>query len=415
MIYFLEKEGECMDPAKLIPRHPYLDWMNAWREKPMIKVVSGVRRCGKSTLFKLFMDSLLENGVDKEQIVSVNLEEVENERLLDYHALHEYVMERLSPSGFTYVFIDEVQNCKHFEKAIDSLFVKGNIDVYITGSNAYMLSGELATLLSGRYVKIEMLPLSFAEYARASEADEQNKTDVFMRYLKYGSFPAVASLLDTGHLVGSYLDGVYDSILLKDVAARLGLSDVTVLESIASFLFSNVGSSVSVKRIADTINSAGRTISINTVDKYLCALCDSYLFYQVNRYDIKGRQHLKTHGKFYAVDSGLRERRLAASSKGIGHVLENVVYLELIRRGNKVSIGKLAEKEVDFVAESADGTIYYQVSASVLDPDTLARELGSLRKISDNHPKILLTLDGIPRTANYDGIRQMHVIDWLLG
>jgi len=395
-----------MGGQNLVQRQAYLDWLKSWREKSVIKVVSGVRRCGKSTLFHLFIDHLLSSGVRPEQIVSVNLEELEYEHLLHYRALYDFIKQRLYPEGFTYVFIDEVQTCKDYEKAVDSLFVKDNVDVYITGSNAYMLSGELATLLSGRYVQIEMLPLSFAEYHSFTAG-------TFADYLRNGAFPAVAALEE--NLIASYLDGVYNTILLKDVATRLKVSDITVLESVAKFLFSNVGSPVSVKRIADTLGSGGRTVSVNTVDKYLHALCDSYLFYRVDRYDIKGRQHLKTQGKYYTVDSGLRERRLASSSSDIGHVLENIVYLELLQRGYKVSIGKLAEKEVDFVAESAEGITYFQVSASVLDENTRTRELEPLQRIPDHHPKILLTMDDIPRSANYDGIRQFHVVDWLLG
>ena len=396
---------------KLIKRPIYLDWLKSWRERPLIKVISGVRRCGKSTLFHLFINDLIADGIKKKQIISINLEELEYEKLLDYHSLYDYIKTRLYPDGFTYVFIDEIQQCKAFEKAIDSLFVKGNIDIYITGSNAYMLSGELATLLSGRYVQIEMLPLSFSEYV--STTDKKSKTEVFADYLKHGAFPAVVALDNNDSLITSYLDGVYNSILLKDVAKRMGLTEISILESISKFLFSNIGSTVSVKKIADTINSAGRTISINTVDKYLCALCDSYMFYKVDRYDVRGRQHLKTQSKYYTVDSGLRERNVRSSSSDIGHILENIVYLELIRRGNKVNIGKLAEKEVDFIAESSDGIIYYQVCASVLDENTRKRELAPLQKIPDHHSKILLTMDENPRSANYDGIRQYHIIDWL--
>jgi predicted AAA+ superfamily ATPase len=400
---------------RLALRQYYLEWLKSWREKQMIKVVAGVRRCGKSTLFKLYIDCLLKNGVKPEQIISINLEELEYENLLDYHALYEYIKARLYKGGYTYVFIDEVQSCKGYEKAVDSLFVKDNVDVYITGSNAYLLSSELATLLTGRYVQIFMLPLSFAEYVTFKEITEKDWSAAFQSYLRFGAFPAVATLGDRADLVNSYLDGIYNSILVKDVAVRLGLTDISVLTSIAKFLFSNVGSPVSVKKIADTINSAGRTISVNTVDKYLHALCDSYLFYKAERYDIRGRQHLKTQGKYYAVDSGLREHLLASSSSDIGHVLENTVYLELLRRGAKVNIGKVAEKEVDFVAETASGFTYYQVSASVLDENTLKRELAPLQRIADNHPKILLTFDEIPRSANYDGIRQLHLVDWLLG
>jgi len=397
--------------GNLIDRPYYLNWLQSWREKNIIKVVSGVRRCGKSTLFKLYIHSLIESGVDPEQIIFVNLEDLEHEDLLNYRALYDYMMKRLSPDGYTYIFIDEVQCCADYEKAVDSLFIKDNVDVHITGSNAYLLSGELGTLLSGRYVQIEMLPLSFAEYI--SGAGEHKRT--FGNYLKYGAFPAVAQLENNDALINSYLDGVYNSIIIKDVAQRLGLTDISILEGIAKFLFSSAGSLISVKKISDTLNSAGRTISINTVDKYLRALCDSYLFYKVDRYDIRGRQHLKTQSKYYTVDSGLRSHLLSSSTPDIGHVLENVVYLELLRRGNKVNIGKLAEKEIDFVAQDTDGTTYYQVSASVLDENTRKRELEPLQKIPDHHPKVLLTMDDLPRSANYDGIRQLHIADWLLG
>lgn len=400
---------------KYVQRLEYLNSLISWREKKIIKVVAGVRRCGKSTLFELYTDWLLQNGVQPEQIVSVNLEELEHEALLDYRALYEYIKSRLCPDKFTYIFIDEVQRCKDYEKAVDSLYIKDKVDLYITGSNAYMLSGELATLLSGRYVMIEMLPLSFAEYAEFCGAKAHGMDGAFRDYLEFGSFPAIAMLEGQRNLIGSYLDGIYNTIMVKDVAVRLGITDISVLEAISKFLFGNVGSSVSVKKIADTLNSAGRSISVNTVDKYLRALCDSYLFYKVDRYDIRGKQQLKTQSKYYAVDSGLRNHLLASSSPDIGHVLENLVYLELKRLGNKVNIGKLGDKEVDFVAQTQEGLTYYQVAASVLDPKTLERELTPLKAITDNYPKILLTMDEIPRHANYEGIRQIHVTDWLLG
>lgn len=414
MLYLLKKVGEDMTKQKLVKRHDYLEWLKSWREKQLIKVVAGVRRCGKSTLFKLYIDWLLETGVSPKQIISINLEELEYENLLNYRDLYDYIKARLYKDGYTYVFIDEVQNCKNYEKAVDSLFVKDNVDVYITGSNAYMLSGELATLLSGRYVQISMLPLSFAEYVEFKDIDEKDLSSAFQTYLRFGAFPATAMLNEQEDLIHSYLDGIYNSILIKDVAVRLGITDVSILSSITKFLFSNVGSPVSVKKIADTINSAGRSISVNTVDKYLQALCDSYLFYKVERYDIRSEQNLKTQGKYYAVDSGIREMLLSNSTHDLGHLLENTVYLELLRRGEKVNIGKMAEKEIDFVSKDTNGTTYYQVSASVLDKNTLSRELDPLKKIPDHHPKVLLTLDEIPRTANYNGIRQLHIVDWLL-
>jgi predicted AAA+ superfamily ATPase len=341
--------------------------------------------------------------------------------MLDYRELYSYLKAQLFEGGYTYVFIDVAQLCKDFEKAVDSLFIKGNVDVHITGSNAFLLSGELATLLSGRYVQIEMLPLSFAEYREFRGGDA---TALFRDYLRFGAFPAVPALGENVALVRSYLDGIYSSIMVKDVARRENISNIPVLESIVKFLLSNIGGLVSIKKITDTLNSAkkitdtlnsaGRSISINTVDKYIRALCSAYVFYKADRYDIKGKTLLKTQSKYYAVDSGFRELLLAGTSSDIGQILENVIYLELLRRGGKVRIGKVAEKEVDFVSQTADGLTYYQVSVSVLDENTRKRELESLQSIADNHPKFLLTLDEIPRTANYDGIRQLNVIDWLL-
>lgn len=397
----------------MVQRTEYLNELIQWREKKLIKVVTGVRRCGKSTLFSLYIEYLKQSGVADEQIVSVNLEDVDFENLLDYRALHEFVKSRLCRGKYTYVFIDEAQQCKNFEKAVDSLFIKENVDVYITGSNAFMLSGELATLLSGRYVEIKMLPLSFAEYLEFGNSAPDLR-QAFTDYLRFGSFPYVPVLQKKEAVVKTYIDGIYNTILLKDVARREGITDVSVLESIVKFLCSSIGSPVSAKKISDTINAGGRRISVNTVEHYLRALLDSYIFYKADRYDIKGRQFLKTLGKYYIVDTGLRHILLTGSVSDLGHLLENVVYLELVRRGLKVHIGKLAEKEVDFVASGPDGITYYQVSASVLDENTLRRELAPLEKIPDHHPKVLLTLDDIGAGANYSGIRQRNVLNWLL-
>lgn len=397
----------------MIERKEYLDKLIDWREKQLIKVITGVRRCGKSSLFSLYIDYLKATGVLNEQIISINLEDVEYENLLNYKALYEYIKARLCKDKYTYVFIDEVQQCLDFEKAVDSLFIKERVDVYITGSNAYMLSGELATLLSGRYVEIEMLPLSFVEYLNFTGEDKSDAKTSFNSYLKFGSFPYVATLKKEDTIIKTYIDGIYNTILIKDVAKREGINDISVLESIVKFLCSNLGSPVSTKKISDTINSSGRRISVNTVENYLRALTDSYIFYKVDRYDIKGKQFLKTLGKYYIVDTGLRNMLISGSASDLGHLLENVVYLELIRRGYKVNIGKLAEKEVDFVASGTDGVVYYQVSASVLDESTLNRELAPLQKIPDHYPKYLLTLDDIIPNTNYNGIKQANVLDWL--
>jgi len=364
-------------------------------------------------LFSLYIDHLKETGVNDEQIISINLEDVDNEHLLNYKALHTYVRDRLCKGKYTYVFIDEVQKCPQYEKAIDSLFIKKNVDVYITGSNAHMLSGELATLLSGRYVEIRMLPLSFSEYLMFVGA-EDNIRAKFNDYLQFGSFPYVAALKKDKNIIRDYINGIYNTILIKDVASRERITDISVLESIVKFLCGCIGSPISAKKISDVINSSGRKISVNTVERYLRALTDSFIFYKVDRFDIKGKQNLKTLGKYYIVDTGLRDILVSSSSADLGHLLENIVYLELIRRGYKVNIGKLAEKEVDFVAGNADGVSYFQVSASTLDESTLNRELEPLQKISDNYPKFLLTLDEYFPNANYEGIRKMSVLDWLL-
>ena len=413
----------------MVQRKEYLARMTAWREKQVIKVVSGVRRCGKSTLLSQYIDSLKASGIGDEQIIFINLEDPEFEGLFNHQALYGYVQKRLCKNKYTYVFIDEVQQCPEFEKAIDGLFIKKQVDLYITGSNAYMLSGELATLLSGRYVEISMLPLSFAEYltftGNPADLRAADLRSAFNNYLRFGSFPYTAALDTNNGMIKTYLDGIYNTILVKDVAKRIANStlarttDISLLENIIKFLSHSVGSPISTKKISDTINSSGRKISVNTVDTYLQSLCDSFIFYHVDRYDIKGKQHLKTLGKYYIVDTGIRNMLLETSSVDLGHQLENIVYFELLRRGCRVSTGKLAEKEIDFVARGAHGDdsdrmSYYQVAASVMDPATLARELSSLQRIKDNHPKYLLTLDDIPVKANYDGIVQRYLIDWLL-
>ena len=287
------------------------------------------------------------------------------------------------------------------------------VDVYITGSNAFMLSGELATLLSGRYIAIDMLPFSFREYCQSPVTRGKSRQECFNEYLRFGSFPYAAQLPRQNTDVLPYLEGIYHTILIKDVAKRENINDISVLESIVKTLASSMGSPISAKKIADTLCSAGRKISVNTVERYLRALTDSYLFYEISRYDIKGRQFLKTLGKYYMVDTGLRNLLLQGSSADLGHLIENIVFLELLRRRYRVNIGKFSDKEVDFVAAGSNGITYYQVAASVLDESTLKRELYPLQKIRDNHPKFLLTLDEIGAGANYDGIRQYNLIDWL--
>lgn len=398
-----------------IDRNDYLDWLNRWKEKQIIKVVSGVRRCGKSTLFDIYRDYLLQNGVDNTQIMMINFEDIDFEHLKDYRKLYDYINIRILPDKMNYIFLDEVQHVAQFEKAVDSLFLKKNCDVYITGSNAYFMSGELATLLSGRYVELKMLPLSFKEFCSALE----NRTtlsvrDKFNYYMENGSFPYTAMLEQNSREVKEYLNDIYNSVLLKDIVARLNISDVANLENITKFLMHNIGSKVSPIKIANTLKSAGKSIDPKTVDKYIHGLTDSLLLYEAIRYNIKGKQFLTTQSKYYAVDVGIRNMLVKSKETDTGHILENIVYLELLRRGNKVYVGQLEDSEVDFVAIDTSAVAYYQIAASTLDEETLKRELSPFKKISDNYPKYLLTLDEVFGTANYEGIQKINVLDWLL-
>ncbi|HPR34708.1 MAG TPA: ATP-binding protein [Anaerolineaceae bacterium] len=397
----------------MIKRTIYLKALQAWRDKQVIKVVTGVRRCGKSTLFQQYIDLLLAEGVEQEQIIYINLEDLAFESLLDYRELHNYIAKRLINSGMTYVFLDEIQQCLNFEKAVDSLYVKENVDLYITGSNANLLSGELATLLSGRYVLIEMLPLSFKEFVTSSALSESVR-EKFNRYLHFGSFPFLTQLEESETTFRTYIEGIYSTILIKDVASREGIADITLLEDIIRFLSSSIGSPISAKRISDGINASGRKVSVNTVDKYLKALTESFIFYKADRFDIKGRNLLKTLSKYYIVDTGLRNYLLPPASPDLGHQIENIVYLELLRREFRVNVGKVGDREVDFVASEKGQLIYYQVATTVLAEETLKRELEAFSGISDNFPRVLLTLDDIPAYANHSGVHQVYLLDWLL-
>jgi predicted AAA+ superfamily ATPase len=395
----------------LINRNAYLEQLEVWREKEVIKVVTGVRRCGKSTLFELYIGKLKASGVADEQIVLVNLENADCSELLDYEKLHEYVKARIVADKWTYVFIDEVQNCIEYEKAISSLYLTKNLDIHITGSNAYMLSGELATKLAARYIEIDMLPLSFCEFSQMVATSD--KRERFYQYLNMGAFPYSARFVDNSLAHSQYLEGIYNTVLVKDIMAREGLTDITLLKSIANFLASNVGSPVSTKKIADTLTSSGRPTGSATVDTYLHALTDAYLFYKVGRYDIKGKLHLKTEGKYYICDTGLRNVMLGTTNRDIGYQIENIVFLELLRRGYRVNIGKVGRgTEVDFIGVRDKKTEYFQASATVLDENTLARELAPLNQIKDNYPKHLITLDDFH--GDYDGIQQVNLIDWLM-
>lgn len=396
----------------MIERKEYLEALVRWRDKQVIKVITGIRRCGKSTLMELFQGELLKSGVNKEQIIAVNLEDYAHLELRDPLKLHAYIVERASQTEKTYVFLDEIQNVPEFPPMMDSLFLRKNLDLYITGSNAYMLSGELATYLSGRYVTIPMLPLSFAEYV-SSTGSKQDLGTKYRNYLEGSSFPYVTELGGNRKAIDEYLSGIYHTVVLKDVLGRLKNADPMMLESLLRFVYSSIGSPISTKKIADTMASNGRKLDVRTAEKYLTAFIDSYIVYQAKRYDIRGKQHLKTLEKYYAVDIGLRFFLLGRQQADTGHILENVVYLELLRRGYEVYIGKMDEYEVDFVAVNPKETIYYQVAASVRDEATLQRELRPLQKINNNYPKLILTLDEDP-DADYDGVHRINALDWLL-
>ena len=403
----------------MIVRPLFIAQLAAFRDTRLIKIVSGVRRCGKSTLLELYRRHLLGSGVPPERVIEINLEDADYRNLLDPYSLHDYISSRLSPAEMNYVFLDEIQNVREFQKAVNSLNIRINVDLYITGSNAYILSGELATFLSGRYVEVHLLPLSFKEYLSAFSPDTPSGENSSRRYRDYvlnSSFPYTLELAvreDGKKQIRNYLGGIYHTILLKDIVTRKKVADVLMLESVVRFMFDNIGCETTTKKIADSMTSAGRKISVHTVESYISALTDSFILYRAGRFDIKGKQYLKTGSKYYLVDPGLRYFLLGSQMGDEGRVLENIVFLELRRRGYEISFGKIDHAEVDFVAVKEGAPVYFQVAVTVRDSSTLERELRSLDSIADHNPKFLLTLDDDPPAA-YNGIRRMNALDWLL-
>ncbi len=406
----------------MIERKNYLEKLIAWKDEKVIKVVTGIRRCGKSTLLDLYKEYLKKSGVEDGQIVAVNFEDLDNEALQDYKALYAYLSDRLCSGKMTYIFLDEIQKVEGFEKVADSLYIKENVDLYMTGSNSWLLSGELATLLSGRYIEIKMLPFSFAEFYKSQGGGDADR--LFADYMANGSFPYIATMDRTKEKIDMYLEGIYNTVIVKDIEERQNrkekdpnkrkVSDISLLKNISKFLASSIGSPVSVKRIADYITSSGRKVSQNTIDDYIEALVQAYVFYQAERYDVEGKQLLKQNGKFYIADLGLRRYLLPKREYDLGYSLENVVYLELLRRGYEVNVGKMGQTEVDFVAKKDDVISYYQVTASLTEQTTFEREIRPLKKINDNYPKKILTLDRFT-LGNYEGIEVLNAVDWLLG
>lgn len=403
----------------MIERTEYLEQLISWQNEKVIKVITGIRRCGKSTLMLQFQKHLQTQGVAAEQIIAINFEELEYEELLDYKKLYAYLKDRLVIGKTTYFFLDEIQKVAQFEKVVDSLYVKENIDIYITGSNAYMLSGDLATLLTGRYVEIKMLPLSFKEFKTLTQIEGEK---ALAEYLQNGGMPYIATMNRTNEKVEMYLEGIYNTVIVKDIEDRQirkssdpsqkKITDIALLKLIAKYLASVIGSPVSIKSITDYLVSSGRKISPNTVNDYVEALVESFIFYPVERFNIIGKQLLKANRKFYMVDLGIRNHILPRKNYDFGFSMENIVYFELLRRGYKVTVGKNGDSEIDFVAEKQGAYTYIQVTADMTAEETFTREIRPLQSIQDNYEKIILTTD-YNTLGNYEGIHVVHLLDWL--
>ena len=404
----------------MVERMEYLEKLKQWKDEQVIKVVTGIRRCGKSTLLAQYQTWLKSQGIPNAQIISINFEELEYEDLLDYKKLYAYLKERLVEGKTTYIFLDEIQKVPSFEKVVDSLYVKPGVDLYITGSNAYMLSGDLATLLTGRYVEIKILPLSLKEFLSLTGMDAEKG---FAEYLQVGSLPYIAVMDRTPEKVATYLEGIYNTVIVKDIEDRQArketnpdkrkITDIVLLKTIAKYLSSVVNSPVSVKSITDYLVSSGRKISPNTVNDYLEALTESFIFYPAERLDVAGKQILKSNKKYYIVDLGLRNHILPRKRYDIGFSFENIVYFELLRRGYQVWVGRSGDTEVDFVAKKEGVYTYYQVTANMTAQETFERELRPLRNIRDHYEKIVLTAERLT-VGNYDGIQVKYLVDWLL-
>lgn len=394
-----------------INRPEYLKFLKNWKDENVIKVISGVRRCGKSTLFEIYKQHLIKNGVSSKQIISINFEEFDFNDLHNAERLYAYLKKRTQGKQRYYIFLDEIQNVPDFEKVVDSLFLKKNLDIYITGSNAYFLSGELATLLSGRYVELKMLPLSFKEFASACA--EKNPRILYNEYLKT-SFPYATTL--SAEKRQQYLEGIYSSVVLKDIVKRLSVADAATLELIIRYLYAETGNFQNINKISNTLTSFGNKVSNKTVARYIEGIENSMLIYKADRYNVKGRKIFANNAKYYAVDNGLRRLIAGDRSEDYGHILENIVYLELLRRGYNVYVGVVDNFEVDFLAKKSNGEqLYVQVSFNTEKEETLKRELRSLEAIKDQHPKLLLTMDEILPEQNFNGIIKTGALKWLLG
>lgn len=399
----------------MIERKEYLKQLLSWKDQNIIKVLTGIRRCGKSTILKLYQEYLLNNGIDPSQIISINFEELEYEDLQDYKKLYQYIKDRLVENKMMYIFLDEIQNVPSYEKVVDSLHVKENIDIYITGSNSYIFSGQLATYLSGRYIEIPILPLSFKEVYNP----QTDKEEAFQKYMKTGGFPYINQIQLQNEQIDMYLEGIYNTVIVKDIEERINrknsknVTDIALLKAISKYLSSVVGSPVSIRSITNYFKSNERKTSPNTISNYIEALCESYLYYPIEVMDISGKEVLKSNKKYYIVDPGIRNYILPKQFYDLGFTIENIVYLELLRRRYNVNIGRSGRTEVDFIAKKNDVYTYIQVTASLVDENTFNREMRPLKEIEDNYEKIILTLDRYT-LGNYEGIKVINIIDWLL-
>ena len=404
----------------MIQRKEFLNELIKWKNEKVIKVITGMRRAGKSTLLMQYQDYLRQSRVEENRIVSINFEELEYEELCDYRKLYDYIKDRLIEGKTTYIFLDEIQKVKDFEKVIDSIYVKSGTDIYITGSNAYFLSGNLATYLTGRYVEILVLPFSFKEYKEVVDKDNEG---AFSDYMKYGGLPFLTLMEKDIDKAYTYLEGIYNTVIVKDIEDRINLQitdsdkrkiyDISLLKLIAKYLASVVGSPVSVRSITNYIVSSGRKVSQNTVSDYVEALKEAFIFYEVSRFDIVGKQILSSNKKYYIVDLGLRNYILPRKSYDLGFSVENIVYFELLRRGYNVNIGKQDKEEVDFIAVKNGIITYIQVTADMTAKETFEREIRPLNMIKDNYKKIILTLDKFT-LGDYAGIQVKNLIEWLL-
>lgn len=398
----------------MINREIYMKKLLAYKDTEFIKVITGIRRCGKSSLLKLFMERIQKDDKNA-NVIYMNFESFEFDEIVDYKDMYNNISQQINKKEKNYILLDEVQRVKEWEKAVNAITVDFDSDIYITGSNAYLLSSELSTYLAGRYIEIKVLPLSFKEYLNFTELDkEKSLEDKLVEYIKYGGMPGIILIKNEEELYENVIKGIYNTVFMKDVVERNKLIDATLLEKILKFLMSNIGSSISAKKIADYLTSQGTKITHNTVLNYLQMLENAYIIYKAPRYDIKGKEILKTLEKYYIVDTGIRNIVLGFRNSDFGHIIENIVYFELKRRGYEVTVGKADALEVDFIATKANEKKYYQVAYSMLDENVKKRELGVLKSINDNYEKELITMDKIYNNTSDDGIKIKYLIDFLI-